>query len=118
MKSGVGKTTSAVHLALGLGRSRRTLLVDADPEQPQAYKRSDMADEWPHDRCEVVPANRRLAQWIGPMMASYEHVVFDVEPKNPTLLRQVMSLSDDLLVQQRVVLAQLPKPLATMLPRR
>jgi CobQ/CobB/MinD/ParA family nucleotide binding protein len=110
LKSGVGKTTSTVHLALGRARSGRTLLVDADPEQPQAHESSDMTDGWPHDRCEVVPlADRRLAQWIGPMMASHEHVVFDVEPKNPALLRQAMSPSDDLLVQQHVVLATATK---------
>jgi len=99
LKGGVGKTTSAVHLALGLARSGRTLLVDADPEQPQAYEWSGMADGWPHDRCEVVPlADRRLAQRVAPMMAAYEHVVFDVGPKNPVLLRQAMTLADDLVV--------------------
>jgi chromosome partitioning protein len=32
------------------------------------------------------------------MMAGYEHVVFDVGPKNPALLRQAMRLADDLIV--------------------
>lgn len=99
LKGGVGKTMTAVHLALGLARSGRTLLVDADPEQPQSYEWSETADEWPADRCVVVAvASRDLARRVGPMMGDYEHVIFDVGPKNPALLRQAMSLSDDLVV--------------------
>jgi len=99
LKGGVGKTMSAVHMALGLSRSGRTLLVDADPEQPQAYEWSETADKWPAARCVVVPiASRDLARRVAPMMTDYEHVVFDVGPKNPALLRQAMTLSDDLIV--------------------
>lgn len=35
------------------------------------------------------------------MMADYEHVVFDMGAKNPHLLRQALSLSDDLVVPVR-----------------
>jgi chromosome partitioning protein len=99
LKGGAGKTTTAIHLALGLSRSGRTLLVDVDPEQPQAYEWSETAEDWPVGRCVVLAvASRDLARRVGPILDDYEHVVFDVGPKNPALLRQAMSLSDDLLV--------------------
>lgn len=99
LKGGVGKTTSAAHLALGLSRIGRTLLVDSDPEQPQAYEWSTTAEDWPVERCTVVQnATRDLAKRIAPMMADYEHVVIDVGPKNPALLRQAMMLTDDLII--------------------
>jgi len=99
LKGGTGKTMTSVHLALGLARSGRTLLVDADPEQPQSYEWSETAADWPSNRCVVVAmASRDLARRVAPMMADYAHVVFDVGPKNPALLRQAMSLSDDLVV--------------------
>jgi len=99
LKGGVGKTMTAVHLALGLSRDGRTLLVDADPEQPQAYEWSITAEDWPVERLTVVQnASRDLAKRVAPMLADYAHVVFDVGPKNPALLRQAMMLSDDLIV--------------------
>ncbi len=99
LKGGVGKTMTAVHLALGLSRSGRTLLVDADPEQPQAYEWSITAEDWPVERLTVVQnASRDLANRIKPMLSDYEHVLFDVGPKNPALLRQAMMLSDDLII--------------------
>lgn len=63
IKGGVGKTTSAVYLALGLSRSGRTLLVDADPEQASAFGWWEAAGEsWP-DACSVERCpSRELAQ--------------------------------------------------------
>jgi chromosome partitioning protein len=99
LKGGVGKTTTGVHLALGLVRTGRTLLVDADPEQPQAYEWSVTAADWPVEHCTVVQnATRDLAKRVAPLLADYQHVVFDVGPKNPALLRQAMLLSDDLII--------------------
>lgn len=103
LKGGSAKTTTAVHLALGLAADGRTLLVDADPEQPQAHEWAETAGEhWPVDRCTVVPlASRDLARRARPMLDDYVHVVFDVGPKNPALLRQALSLSEVLVIPSR-----------------
>lgn len=102
LKGGTAKTTTAVHLALGLARSGRTLLVDADPGQDGAVSWSQEAEQWPADRCIVIAAaDRNLARQIRPMLNDYDHAVFDVGPKNPNLLRQALSLSEHLVVPVR-----------------
>lgn len=114
LKGGVGKTETAVHLALGLARSGRTLLVDADPSQAAAHDWALVAGEhWPSHSCVVVQeASRELVRRVQPMMGDYEHVVFDVGPKNPSLMRQAMSLSDGAVLPARPTtdeLCELPK---------
>lgn len=99
LKGGAGKTTTAVRLALGLSRTGSTLLVDCDPEQAQSYEWSARSVNWPHDRCTVIPvASRDLYSRVKPMLSNYVHVVFDTGAKNPELLRQAMSLSDELVI--------------------
>jgi len=54
VKGGVGKSTTAVQLALHAGAAgHRTLLVDADPGRT-ALSWSARADDWPHDRVPVM----------------------------------------------------------------
>ena len=114
MKGGVGKTKTAVHLALGLSRTGRTLLVDADPNQSAAAEWSEAAGEaWPLDRCAVWPcATKDFVRRVTPMMGDYQHLVIDVGPKNPLLMRQAMSLTDGVIVPARPTtdeLRELPK---------
>lgn len=114
LKGGVGKTKTAVHLALGLSRSGRTLLVDADPNQAAAYEWSEAAgDAWPLDRCSVMPcATADFARRVKPMAGDFDHLVIDVGPKHPLLMRQAMSLSDGVIVPARPTtdeLRELPK---------
>ncbi|MGA2835111.1 MAG: ParA family protein [Acidimicrobiales bacterium] len=46
-KGGTGKTTTAVHLAAGLGMRGRTLLIDADPQESATEWAMLMGDESP-----------------------------------------------------------------------
>ncbi len=91
LKGGTGKTTTAVHLALGLARSGRTLLVDADP-QASAFSWSEDADGFP---VTVVPwACRDLARRVEQVAGDYDHVVIDTPPQHEGLVRQWLLASD------------------------
>lgn len=106
IKGGVAKTTTAVHLALGLAHSGRTLLVDADPEQTSALAWSEAAgSDWPAS-CTVIPwATRDLARRVNDVATDYDHIVIDTSPKNPLLLRQA------LLATTQLVIPVAPRPM-------
>jgi chromosome partitioning protein len=95
LKGGTGKTTSSVHLALGLARSGRTLLVDGDP-QGSALSWSTEAGGFP---VTVVPwPTRDLAQRVRQVEGDYQHVVIDTPPQHETIVRQALMVTDLLVV--------------------
>lgn len=97
LKGGVAKTTSAVHLAIGLARSGRTLLVDADPQAASALDWSTVAGEsWP---ITVIPWHGEdLARRVKAVATDYDHVVIDTGGEDDVILSQALLVTDELIV--------------------
>lgn len=92
-KGGVGKTTSAVLLALQLHQDAPTVLVDGDGQGSATTWVRLAGDDWPQDLT-VVPWRDPLTlppRWGG-------HVVFDTAPNDPIRLRAALEHSDTALV--------------------
>jgi chromosome partitioning protein len=113
LKGGMGKTMTAVHLAVGLARSGRTLLVDADPQAASALDWSTIAgaDVFP---AEVVPwSGRDLGARVQRVLNDYAHIVIDTGGENDAILSQALYVTDELIVPVAPSLAELRRLPAT-----
>jgi chromosome partitioning protein len=84
VKGGVGKTTTAVQLALHAGGAgNRTLLVDADPGR-SALSWATRAEDWPHAMVPVIAHHHPdLPRRLPGLATGYDLVVVDC-PHDPT----------------------------------
>jgi chromosome partitioning protein len=111
LKGGVGKTTTSVHVATGLGRRAETLLIDADP-QASATRWSELAPELPfrtiaHPRPDI---DRRFVR----LLDGEEHVVVDPPPGQEAIVRAAVALADLVIVPVEPLLMDLDHLGATM----
>lgn len=112
LKGGVGKTMTAVHLAVGLARTGRTLLVDADPQAASALDWSTVAGEaWP---VTVIPwSGPDLARRVRDVADDYAHVVIDTGGESDSVLSQALLVTDELVVPVAPSLIELRRLPAT-----
>ena len=94
-KGGVGKTTTAVHLATMLARTGETLLIDGDPQASAASWaawRRDNASHGPSPTTTCLAGKAILSEG-KPLAAKYEHVVVDAGGRDSVGLRAALLLA-------------------------
>jgi chromosome partitioning protein len=94
-KGGVGKTTTAVHLAVMLARSDRTLLIDGDPQASAASWAA-----WRRDNPQYEPsptttclAGKAILTEGKQLATGFRHVVVDAGGRDSIGLRSALLLA-------------------------
>ena len=96
LKGGTGKTTTAVHLAAGLGRRGRTLLIDADPQRSATEWVFLMGDSCPFAL--VTDGEPDLHRRLADVVRGYDHVVIDTPPGYESIVRSAVLSATDILI--------------------
>jgi chromosome partitioning protein len=103
LKGGVGKTVTSVHLATGLGRLGRTVLVDCDP-QGSAVTWAQLAPGLPYV---TVPLGTASGQVLREVTDGYDHVVVDTPPGDLVAVRCAVLFAETVLIPVQPTLQDL-----------
>lgn len=116
LKGGVGKTTSAVYLGLGLARAgERVLMVNADPQAGSLTDwRATAGEAWPEHVVVVSHVDARsLGRDVAGLARDFAHVVIDVGGESDLLLAAALSVCDELVCPVNTSLLELRRLPAT-----
>lgn len=98
-KGGVGKTTTAVHLATMLARTERTLLIDGDPQASSAswaaWRRESKRDPSPTTTCLTGKAILSEGKTLSD---GFAHTVVDAGGRDSVGLRSALLLARQAIV--------------------
>jgi chromosome partitioning protein len=98
-KGGVGKTTTAVHLATMLARTDRTLLIDGDPQASAAswaaWRREAQRDPSPTTTC---LAGKAILSEGKTLSEGFAHTVVDAGGRDSVGLRSALLLARQAIV--------------------
>lgn len=86
-KGGAGKTTLSVNLAVGLGLTAETAILDSDPQGSSAQWRSNANDDL---LPQVIPETEFLIETVRELKHKYNYLVVDCPPS--VLAPQTLSI--------------------------